>query len=149
MARAARSQLLEALQLNVGVRPTQTTGVWTVIDFAAARARALAQINTPPQYAYPGGPTDFVILDQFTIERPYGWVFFYDSKRHQETGAFEDLVAGNAPILVTKHDGAVHVTGTAHATEHYLDNYERTGHVHGADGLRPQGAADGDLPPAV
>jgi len=44
-------------------------------------------------------------------------------------------LAGNAPVLVTR-DGAVHVTGTAHPIEHYLSIFERTGHVHPAEGHR-------------
>jgi hypothetical protein len=59
-----------------------------------------------------------------TIERAFGWVFFYDSKRHVETGDFRDALAGNAPIVVTKSDGQVHVTGTAFPIEHYLKKFE-------------------------
>src|SRR5688572_24759555 len=29
---------------------------------------------------------EVVILDEYTIERPFGWVFFYDSKKHVESG---------------------------------------------------------------
>lgn len=41
-----------------------------------------------------------------------GWVFFYDSKRHQETGNISDLLAGNAPILVDRDTGETHPTGS-------------------------------------
>jgi hypothetical protein len=40
---------------------------------------------------------ELVILDEATIERAFGWVFFYDSKRHQERSEFSDAIAGNAP----------------------------------------------------
>jgi hypothetical protein len=66
---------------------------------------------------------ELVLLDQYTIERSFGWVFFYDSKRHNETGNFRDAVAGNAPIVVTRADGRVHVTGTALRLEHYLEKF--------------------------
>ncbi len=66
---------------------------------------------------------ELVLLDQYTIERSFGWVFFFDSKRHNETGDFRDAVAGNAPIVVTKADGRVHVTGTALPLEHYLEKF--------------------------
>jgi hypothetical protein len=29
---------------------------------------------------------EFVLIESSTIERPFGWVFFYDSKKHRETG---------------------------------------------------------------
>lgn len=54
-----------------------------------------------------------------------GWVFFWDSKRHQETGDFRDATVGNAPILVDRTDGSVHHTGTARPIEEYIDRYKR------------------------
>jgi hypothetical protein len=65
-----------------------------------------------------------VILDEFTIEREFGWVFFWDSRRHQETQLFEHTQAGNAPIIVNKFDGSLHQTGTAFPTENYILEYE-------------------------
>ena len=65
-----------------------------------------------------------VILDQDTIERPFGWVFFYDSRRHQETDEFEYTLAGNAPLIVNRHDGSLYSTGTALPVEHYIRAYE-------------------------
>jgi Tripartite tricarboxylate transporter family receptor/Immunity protein 35 len=73
-----------------------------------------------------GAGLELVLLDQHTIERDFGWVFFYDSKRHVETGDFQDSIVGNAPIVVTKADGRVHVTGTAHPVEHYLKEFDRS-----------------------
>jgi hypothetical protein len=52
-----------------------------------------------------------VLLDQQTLERDFGWVFFYDSRLRLETGEFRHNLAGNAPIVVTKADGKLHVTG--------------------------------------
>lgn len=63
--------------------------------------------------------------DQETIERSFGWVFSYDSKRHDETRDIRDAIAGNAPIVVTKADGRIHVTGTADPVEHYLEKFSR------------------------
>jgi hypothetical protein len=103
----------------------------TEIDFAAARALAEAHLRAPSPWQYPNSPdpADFVILDERTLELPYGWVFFYDWRRHVETGAFEDSLAGNAPVLVTR-DGAVHETGTAYPLDRYLANFERVGRTY-------------------
>jgi len=67
---------------------------------------------------------ELVLLDDFTLERAFGWVFFYDSKRHVETRDFRDAIAGNAPIVVTKINGQVHETGTAFPIEYYLRKFE-------------------------
>jgi hypothetical protein len=55
-----------------------------------------------------------VIVDSLTIERDFGWVFFYDSSKHLATGALSDALAGNAPVIVNKHDGSLHRDGKTH-----------------------------------
>ena len=42
-----------------------------------------------------------------------GWLVFYDSRPHHETRDFRYAIAGNAPYLVSREDGAMFVTGTA------------------------------------
>ena len=42
-----------------------------------------------------------------------GWLVCYDSRPHHETGDFRYAIAGNAPYLVSRKDGAMFVTGTA------------------------------------
>jgi hypothetical protein len=71
-----------------------------------------------------------VILDEATIERDFCWVFFYDSSRHIETGDLSDALAGNAPIIVNKHDGSLHVIGTYKSVLEDVEAYERTGDPH-------------------
>ena len=67
---------------------------------------------------------ELVLVDSRTIERNFGWVFFYQSKRHIETGNISDALAGNAPVVVTRADGRVRETGTAHGIEYYLRKFE-------------------------
>lgn len=64
------------------------------------------------------------LQEKCTIERRFGWVFFYQSKRYLESGDIRDALAGNAPIVVTKSDGRVHVTGTSSPLEQYLQKFE-------------------------
>lgn len=66
---------------------------------------------------------ELVLLDGITMEENFGWVFFYDSKRCVQTGNPLDRLAGNAPIVVTRADGALHETGTALPLEHYLRRF--------------------------
>ena len=63
---------------------------------------------------------ELVMLDGNTLEREFGWVFFYNSRRYVETGNIIHALAGNAPIVVTSRDRRIHVTGTARPLEHYL-----------------------------
>ena len=74
---------------------------------------------------------EWIVLDASTIEKPWGWVFFYTSRKWHETLDFEYAVAGNAPFIVERETGALVMTGTAMSIETYIDNYERTGKPHG------------------
>lgn len=72
----------------------------------------------------PEAGCDLVLLDSKTMEKSFGWVFFYDSKKHAETGDFRYALAGNAPVVVTSADGAIHETGTALPLETYLARFK-------------------------
>lgn len=56
-------------------------------------------------------------------EEPFGWVFFYQAKEYLETGILSAMLAGNAPFIVNRRDGAIHVLGTAHPVDVYLKEY--------------------------
>lgn len=49
-----------------------------------------------------------------------GWVFFFDSRQHQESGSFLDGLGGNAPILIDRDTGQACPTGTARTVEEYV-----------------------------
>ena len=67
-----------------------------------------------------------VVMKDRVVKRPYGWVFFYTSKKYLKTKDQRDQVAGNAPIIVDRINGEIRVTGTARRIEHYLAEYEAT-----------------------
>ncbi|AZZ92638.1 hypothetical protein EUZ85_18675 [Hahella sp. KA22] len=69
-------------------------------------------------------PIDCVVLAEETIERAWGWVFFYQSKAYFETGDFREMLGGNAPIIVNRNTGELYHTGTAHDIDHYIKEYE-------------------------
>jgi hypothetical protein len=92
-----------------------------VISFEEASRRVSRYLSRPDPYQT--DQIEFVIVD--TIERPWGWVFVYDSADHVRSGADEDMVLGNAPILVERKSGRLFVTGTAESTEHYIALYEQ------------------------
>lgn len=86
-----------------------------------ARELVVQCLAAVPDHENIGG---FVILDEHTIERPWGWVFFYDSCKHHETRDSQYALAGNAPYFVNRFDGSMHVAGTANTPEHYIAEYE-------------------------
>jgi len=65
-----------------------------------------------------------VIMRDRTLEKPYGWVFFYNSRRYLETGDFRHMAGGNAPLLVSRSSGNIVVLGTALPLEEYLEPYD-------------------------
>lgn len=67
-----------------------------------------------------------VVLKTQTIVRGWGWVVFYQSKAYVESGDFRDMLGGNAPYFVNKHNGKIDVSGTAHPIEYYISEYEKT-----------------------
>jgi len=68
-----------------------------------------------------------VIIETETIERSWGWVFFYTSRLWREAGEVQYALAGNAPLIVERQSKRVLPTGTALPVERYIANYERTG----------------------
>jgi hypothetical protein len=66
------------------------------------------------------------LLREQTIERDFGWTFFYTAEDESV------LLAGNAPFIVHRDDGSIHVTGTAYPTETYLEIYAVTGQTNPA-----------------
>lgn len=72
-------------------------------------------------------PSDdtFVCDDTGTIEKQFGWVFFYNSKTYLETGEIRYALAGNGPVMVNKHDGTIEFYGTAKSIEASIEEYEQ------------------------
>ena len=70
------------------------------------------------------GSVECVILEDKTIEKCWGWVFFYQSKAYIESGDFRDMLGGNAPIIVNRESGELVHTGTAQDINYYIDEYE-------------------------
>lgn len=66
------------------------------------------------------------IVREATIAKPYGWVFYYQSKEFLDEGIASAQLAGNAPILVDRHTFELRVTGTAKPLEQYLKDYEKS-----------------------
>lgn len=75
--------------------------------------------------AIPLGDDAPVVIEESTIEKPWGWIFFYQSQRYVETGDLSSALIGNAPIIVNARTGLASHTGSTYPVEHYIEEYER------------------------
>ncbi|MVT07974.1 YrhB domain-containing protein [Chitinophaga tropicalis] len=72
----------------------------------------------------------FFIMEDKTVEFEYGWVFFYQTTDYIEINGVKVGLGGNAPYIVDKRDGSVHVTGTAYPHQKYINDYiEKVKHL--------------------
>ena len=67
----------------------------------------------------------YVIVEDLTIEKPFAWIFYYNSKKYLKTGDINDAVAGNGPVFVNKHTGEIKFCGSGISLEKLLLEYER------------------------
>jgi len=70
------------------------------------------------------GPEELVIMEEHTIERSWGWVFFWTT-RGWLNGDHRYAVGGNAPILIDRHDGSMRGCPTSRSIEECISEYER------------------------
>lgn len=54
-----------------------------------------------------------------------GWFFCYQSEEYLDTGNSSAQLAGNAPFIIDRRSGELHVLGTAKPLKEYLDDYAR------------------------
>lgn len=90
------------------------------IDIDDAKKVATSFLGCPKE------PADysFVIIDEYTIEKPKCFVFFYESSKFLQTDKFEDRLAGNSPILVNRFTKEAMFLGTSEPVEVYIEEFE-------------------------
>ena len=91
-----------------------------MIDKNAARKLVEDYINS----SYQVEGDSLVILDEETLEKDYGWIFFYTSRRYLETNLISHMLAGNGPVIVEKENGALTQLSTALPLEESIRDYE-------------------------
>lgn len=75
-----------------------------------------------------------LILDEDeTLEKDFGWVFFYNSKDYVENDDFSSMMVGHGPFIVCRGDGVIHQTGTAKSVEEYIEEFEALNRLKGAE----------------
>ncbi len=76
-------------------------------------------------FNFPYQDDELVIVDEETITKDYGWIFFSVNKKYLETGNFRDMIVGRGPVLFEKQTGTIIPFGTALPVEQYLEDYEK------------------------
>lgn len=76
-----------------------------------------------------------LIINELTINKPYGNIYFYTSKKYYETRDDRYAVAGNGPFLVENKEGLVYKFGTSQDIEHSIKEYEAGTWVPASDGV--------------
>ena len=61
-----------------------------------------------------------------TIEKPWGWVFFWNTRLFAETGDFEHAMFGTPPVCVNKSDGKATSVEPLDSIERAIRRYERS-----------------------
>jgi len=92
------------------------------MDIEEAKARVVREINR----AYAARDDELVLLEDETITKDYGWVFFYQSRRFLMTGSLSDRLAGNGPVIVLRGDGSIHQLGGNEPVDAMLESFERS-----------------------
>ena len=87
-----------------------------MITKAEARERVMREISALPHGL---GADGVVVLDECTIERPWGWVFYYQSRRWRELGDENFFLLGSAAYVVNRYDGSIHISGAADPVAEY------------------------------
>jgi len=93
-----------------------------MLSLREARERALAHMRSRPVDLPPGD--ELVLVDDDTLERDWGWVFFFASRRWRETGEAALRNEGEGPLIVNRFDGQVHATGTDRPSEYFVTRYD-------------------------
>ena len=80
--------------------------------------KVVAEISASTQH-------NFVIQEEKTIERPFGWVFFYTTRRYLETHDPNGLVPGATPVVVLRADGSVDHLASSVPPARAMEIYEK------------------------
>ena len=88
----------------------------------AAKQIVESKLNQHDPY-WPDKPK-IIVIDNETIEKEWGWVFFYDTSEYVKTGDSDDGLVGNAPYIINKNTGEIIETGTAYDIDYYIREYE-------------------------
>ena len=94
-----------------------------MVDLETARQAVEEKVNeswTADGHAANHGP--LVVVKH--VEKPYGWIFFYTSKKYWQTKDRKHAIAGNGPIIFDNRNETIHQLGTATSADEQIRNWE-------------------------
>lgn len=95
------------------------------VDKAKAKVQFDIEQKSQRNMDIPPDNKEIVILDEYTMTKPYGWVFFFDSKKHRETGDFNDTLIGRGPVVFILENQEIHYLGSAFPAEKSVPDFEQ------------------------
>jgi Immunity protein 35 len=93
-----------------------------MINQQQARELVYEEINKPDPY-WPDKP-EMIILDERTVEKDFGWVFYWTSRPWHETGDFQQAIVGNGPIIISREGGSLYECGASPLEEDRIREQE-------------------------
>lgn len=100
--------------------PTRTESTKPALRYEDTRAIALRTIEDLGASAH----HDYALMEDQTVERPFGWVFFYSTREYVATRDRSHLVPGTAPFVVNRFDGSVVHLPTSVSPARAIELYE-------------------------
>jgi hypothetical protein len=90
-----------------------------MLDLESAKLKVLEYLNSK----YKLFDDTLAIREDFIVEKEYGWIFSYDSKKFLETKEFRYRRIGNHPILIFKDDGEIYPVANTSDLEIIVHNH--------------------------
>ena len=92
------------------------------LTFEDAKREALAYVRETLLAESKNEPA---LLESETVEKPWGWVFFWNTRLFTETGDLVHAVFGPDPVCVSRSDGRVTSVSGERPLQRELRRYER------------------------
>jgi hypothetical protein len=118
------TEIRQSLAFGWFHRPHCVVSIWyeppkIILTKEAAEKLVMEHVRGPEN-------RDDIVISE-VIERSFGWVFCYNSKRHVETGDDKHCLLGNHPILVDRYKCTLHSIEGFDDIKEYIDRYEKAG----------------------
>lgn len=96
-----------------------------MLTYDEAHGLVLERLSREIEPAEDRPPVEPAIVDDETIERPWGWVFFWNTRLFAETRDMEHALVGTDPICVNRADGSIASLANVEPIEPEIRRYER------------------------
>lgn len=94
------------------------------------RVAAKHMVEEHLNHSYPASRSEItgplIVLDNETIEKPYGWVFFYTTAKSLTSKEMRYRLAGNGPVVVTRSEGKIYELTSGLSVEKAISQFEES-----------------------